>query len=231
MDNNNKFLLISNYIKETNSDLRKNFGTEEFSFYFYGLVKMTKPTTILELGTGYGGVAFLSALACQENQKGKIITVDDGRIGINYNHHDLIYKKVKEFGIENFIDYRKDSINLFNLHQLNDVESVDIIFNDIDSGPEAVYGLLAWTLPRVKNQCTIFIDKGNFWPTKVTIKNIVRLFNQGKFPDEFLNLFKDRAQLIDITSKFEFFYDFIEKDTMHSQDSVAVIKIKKYDNS
>ena len=227
MNNLEKFLSISTYINETNKDLRKNFGSEDFCYYFYSLIKMVKPKTVIELGTGYGCTAFLSAFACEENNVGKIITVDNGSVGTNYNHHDYIYKKVNEFEIEKYIEYRKDTINLLNPYQLNDIDHVDILFNDIDCSPESFFALLAWLLPRIDKQCYFFIDKGAFWPTAMSIKDTVSLLNQGKVPSILLQFNQDEQLICNLVKKYEFSYDFIEKNVIHSQDSVALIKIKK----
>lgn len=227
MNNLQKFIDISKYINETSQDLRKNFGSDDFSFYFYGLIKMIKPETILELGTGYGCTSFLAALACEENNKGKIITVDDGRTSINFNHHDFIYKKINEFSINNYFEYKKDTINLLNPYQLNDIEYVDILFNDIDCSPESFYSLLSWILPRIKDQCYFFIDKGGVWPTAMAIKNTVSLLNQGKIPSILFQFNQNETAISDIVKRYEFSYDFLEKKVIHSQDSVALIRIKK----
>jgi predicted O-methyltransferase YrrM len=54
------------------------YGTEDFAIYLYSITKMFKPNVVVELGTGFGTTTLWSALALQENQKGKIYTVDDG---------------------------------------------------------------------------------------------------------------------------------------------------------
>jgi hypothetical protein len=227
MNDLQKFIDISKYINDINSDMRKNFGTGDFCYYFYGLVKMLKPKTIVELGTGYGCVSFLTALACEENNFGKIISVDDGRVSMDYSHHDLIHKKVTEFNIEKTFEYRKETINLSNPYQLNDIECVDILFNDIDCSPESFYSLLTWLLPRINNQCYFFIDKGAIWPTAMTIRSTVDLLNRGKVPNIMIQMSKDELELCNLIKKYEFSFEFIEKNVMHSQDSVALIKIKK----
>ena len=55
-----------------------HYNTHDFSVFLYSLIKMQKPKCVLELGTGFGVTAFLAAQACKENNKGKVITIDNG---------------------------------------------------------------------------------------------------------------------------------------------------------
>ena len=82
-------------------------------------------------------------------------------------------------------------------------------------------------LPRIKDQCYFLIDKGAVWPTAMAIKNTIDLLYRGKVPSILFQFNQSEDKLSDIVKKYEFHYDFIEKNVMHSQDSVALIKIKR----
>ena len=58
--------------------LAEVYGKESFCYLIYSLIKMQKPKTIIELGTGLGTTALMIAQALKENNKGKIWTVDNG---------------------------------------------------------------------------------------------------------------------------------------------------------
>ena len=59
--------------------LAEVYGKENFCYLIYSLIKMQKPETIIELGTGLGTTALMIAQALKENNKGKIWTVDNGK--------------------------------------------------------------------------------------------------------------------------------------------------------
>ena len=65
-------------LKQFTDSVGKIYGTEDFSLYLYSLVKMTRPSTVLELGTGLGTAALWMALALKENNNGILHTIDDG---------------------------------------------------------------------------------------------------------------------------------------------------------
>src|SRR3546814_9559653 len=60
-------------------DVGAGYGTEDFSFFLYALVKMHKPGRVLELGTGTGASSFWIARGLLENGSGSLLTIDDGR--------------------------------------------------------------------------------------------------------------------------------------------------------
>jgi hypothetical protein len=56
----------------------EHYGSEDQSIFFYSYVKMQRPKTVLELGTGLGHTALWVAQALKENDRGHIWTVDNG---------------------------------------------------------------------------------------------------------------------------------------------------------
>src|SRR6056300_582195 len=65
-------------LKQYTDSIGSIYGTEDFAIYLYSIVKMMKPQTVVELGTGLGSVALWTALALEENKSGVIHTIDDG---------------------------------------------------------------------------------------------------------------------------------------------------------
>lgn len=225
MDNFNK---IINYTKDTDS----HYNTSGFSFYLYGLIKMIKPKSIVELGTGLGTTSFLAAQACKENNKGKVITVD--------NSQDTIYNKFRlpndftklqtEFKLEHFLEFRNINLDLNTLQGLEDIQTVDILFNDIDCGPHYFLTILNWILPRVNKECYFIIDQGaTYWPNYCAIELTLPILNQGKIPDILLSIIDDREQFKSLLEKFKFSVHHILKDETNDtlQDSFSIIKIEE----
>ena len=54
------------------------YGTEDSTVFLYSIVKMQRPKTILEIGTGLGVCAFQMAMAVRENDYGHVYTLDNG---------------------------------------------------------------------------------------------------------------------------------------------------------
>lgn len=209
-----------------------HYNTSGFSFYLYGLIKMIKPTSVVELGTGVGTTSFLAAQACKENNKGKVITVDNGQDTV-YSKFSLPSDFVKlqsEFELDNFLEFRNLNLNLHTLEGLEDIRTVDILFNDIDCGPHYFLTLLKWILPRVNKECYFIIDQGaTYWPNYCAIELTLPILNQGKMPSILLDIVDDKEEFKNLLEKFKFSVQHILKDETDDnlQDSFSVIKIEE----
>lgn len=220
--------IIHEYVKKHG----EYFGTDGFAYYMYGLIKMIKPDNIIELGTGYGVTSFMAALACKENNKGKIITIDDGSHFKNFNHKDFIINKIDEFNLNNFIEFKNFKLNLDNFIELNYIKNVDIFFNDVDASPLYFLNILNWLLPRLNNTTYFFIDGGaTFWPCYCAIELTIDKLNKNKIPltqSEKLNFSKESEEII---KKYSFSSYYLKKNTENvmnpKQDSFALIKIER----
>jgi predicted O-methyltransferase YrrM len=63
-----------------NKDLKISeiYGTENFCYFLYSLIKMEQPKTVVELGSGFGIASFMIGQALKENNIGKLWTIDNG---------------------------------------------------------------------------------------------------------------------------------------------------------
>jgi hypothetical protein len=222
-----QFNNIINYTKSTDS----HYSTGGFSFYLYGLIKMIKPQTVIELGTGVGTTCFLAAQGCKENNKGKVITVDSGadKTASNFNVSKDFNNLKTQFELDNFLELRNLTLNLKDLTPLDDISEVSILFNDIDCSPHYFLTLLQWILPRVKNECYFIIDRGaTYWPNYCAIELTLPQLNQGKVPDILLSMVNDGLKFEKLIRRFKFSVQYVLKDVEedNTQDSFAVIKIE-----
>lgn len=102
------------------------YGTEDICMFLYSYVKMTKPETIIELGTGLGCCTFWMAQALKEiNQGGRIITYDNGSQWdeVEQKHRSILYKipyynyesylttLVYEFKLDEFITFKNQDVD------------------------------------------------------------------------------------------------------------------------
>lgn len=221
------FLKISSYAKE----IGHIYETGDFAFYFYGLMKMIKPSVILELGTGYGATAFLAAQACKENQRGKIITYDDGsQWQESFDYNNFIQGKISEFNLESVLDFRKTSLNLLNFEELKDLKEVNVIFNDINAQPKYFFSILNFLLPRINKEAYFFIDRGaTFWPNFCAIELSLEKLNYGKIPRSIYQFVENPEEFERLVRKYKFSVQYVKKDTKTDQDSFALIKIEEFD--
>ena len=192
---------------------------------------MIKPTTVVELGTGVGTTCFLAAQACKENNKGKVITVDNGGDirDSNFDINTDFPLLQKQFELDTVLELRKLTLDFKDLSVLNDIEEVGILFNDIDCSPHYFLTLLRWVLPRVKQECYFIIDRGaTYWPNYCVVELTIPQLNQGRIPDILLSLVDEPKTFEALVNRFKFSVQYVLKDVVpgDTQDSFAVIKIE-----
>jgi predicted O-methyltransferase YrrM len=223
-------------IKKFTDSIGTIYGTEDFSIYLYSIVKMIKPKTVLELGTGFGTTALWAALGLQENNQGVIHTFDDGS-----EWH--ITKKAKdhfqEYYKEDYKEYIMNLFNEFDLHnqisfynhkisKISYLNNIDIIFCDYSHGPYSVIKLFADYLSRMSETSYIFIDSAStYYSSFHTLESMIGYFNLGKIPKTIYEMI-DGPDLQNfhqkvLTSKFELTH--IIESKQRNQNSTAQIKI------
>ena len=229
MNTKDTFGDINQYVKSVGHI----YETEGFAFYLYGLIKMTKPSVIVELGTGHGATAFLAAQACKENNQGKVTSLDDGsQWPEDFDYGVFMNQKIDEFQLSPYIDFRETELNLTTLEQINDLQEVNIIFNDINAQPRYFFSILTWLLPRVNREAYFFIDRGaTFWPNFCAIELTLEKLNLGKIPKSLFEFVanENRELFAGLIKKYKFSVQYVKKNNQTDQDSFALIKIEDYD--
>ena len=213
---------IISYNKE-----HSEYGTEEFAHYMYGLVRMTKPNLFLELGTGHGSTAFMVAQAMKENGKGKVITLDNGgQHGGGYQQK--ILNKIKEFELENHIEFR---FKEFNIDAIKDIQIVDIVFSDFNRHPMHINMLLSWIIKQIKNRTLLFIDgAATYYDSFNYLELMVAALSKNKIIKALSDVYKDDEDLIKKSMLYNFVLDHYYKDIdKPNQDSFSLLKIERKD--
>ena len=216
------------------------YGTEDFNIYLYSLVKMTKPRSILELGTGLGSSSLWIALALQENNQGTLFTIDDGSEWERLKTaKDLFGEYFEEeypkyiSGLVNKFEFQKE-IKFYNqkVSHFNFNERYDMVFSDFSHGPYFILKLISDILPMMEDNSFIFIDSAStYYSSFHTLEALINMFNLGKVPrtveelvdKNMLDKFYKKVQ----SSKFELTHVIENKD--RSQNSTAQIKILPID--
>jgi hypothetical protein len=231
---------FSEIIKYSQSAQEKlNYNTVDFSIYLHGFIRMFKPACVLELGTALGVTSFLSALACKENNYGKVITIDDSSHHIdqlfeNLKYEQYIDKKINDFKLNKFIEFKKYTLNhnsfpLF-LNDLN-VPEIGIVFNDFDEDPFYILMTIIWMLPRVNKEAYLITDGAalNWWPHCYT-ELLMNQLKNGKIPKDLADMVDEESlqKLYLLLQRFNFSHmEFIKHKCEH-QNNFTIIKI--YEN-
>ena len=216
------------------------YGTEDFAIYLYSIIKMTKPKTVLELGTGFGTTTLWAALGLQENNSGVIHTVDDGseweilrkakHLFETYYREDYkvyIYDLIQQFDFSNQISFYHQKIT-----KINYLNEIDILFCDYSHGPYSVIKLFTDYLSRMSENSYIFIDSAStYYQSYHTLEAMISYFNAGKIPKTVYEMI-DGADLQAfhqrmMTSKFELTH--LIENKQRNQNSTAQIKISPID--
>ena len=220
-------------LKQFSDNVGTIYGTEDFSIYLYSLIKMKRPQSVVELGTGVGSVALWCGLALQENNQGKIYTVDDGSDWINLapvaDRFGVLYNSCYKDYVSNLVDYFQLVDYVVPIHKninMMDVSNVDILFSDFAHSPFDITKLLSQYLPRMSECSTIFIDSAStLYPSYLMLENIVRNLNEGIIPRSLLELCSEVNKLEHIVKTSTFKIDHIIENKNRDQNSTTKIDI------
>jgi hypothetical protein len=200
---------------------------------------MTRPKTVLELGTGLGSTALWAALALEENAHGIIHTIDNGSEWHTMRSIDSI---LGDFYRKDYADYVKNLISYFELHNhinfINDtisdnyVDKIDILFCDYSHGPHAVTKLIADYFLKMNPNSFIFIDSAStYYPSFQLLESMISQLNSGKIPLTLIEMVsKDKLQVFQdkvINTKFELTHLIENKN--RNQNSTTQIKLSPVD--
>jgi hypothetical protein len=244
-----KDIIERNNLKIDNFSLSEDYGTENFCFLLYSLIKMQKPKNVLELGCGYGCVSTIIGQALKENKKGKLWCIDDQsdwphikevlkKIKEDYNTYDeYINFLINKFELNDYIEYKNININFEsrNIFLIN--EPIDMLFVDAGAtGPVECGQILNFYLPKMSEYSDIFIDRASTINNSfLALEYIVDVLQKGKIPKILL---KDKTK-----DEINYIYDFVKRSKFtlvhlaespqdkfnQIQNSTAWIKIEPID--
>lgn len=179
------------FLKQYTDSVGEIYGTEDFSLFLYSLIKMRKPKTIVELGTGLGSVALWAGLALEENKDGVLYTVDNGS---EWGHLKQAKPRMGPLFREQYLEYVNNLIDKFELNDYikfihRDIsiselpDSIDIVFSDFSHGPGDILQLLPELLMKASDTSIIMFDSAStYYSSYHTLEAIVSMFNNGKVP-------------------------------------------------
>lgn len=222
------------FIKQYTDSIGSIYGTEDFSIFLYSLIKMRKPQTVVELGTGLGSIALWAGLALEENGAGQIYTVDNGA---EWNHLKQAKPQMGPMFREQYLEYVNNLIDKFELTQYikfihRDIstiglpDKIDIVFSDFSHGPIDILNLLSELLPKMSETSIIMFDSAStYYSSYHTLEAIVDMFNNGKVPASMQN--KEEVQ--QIVSRSKFTLQHVVESKNRAQNSTACIYIQPVD--
>jgi hypothetical protein len=246
---NLKDIIDRNNLKIGGYSLSEEYGTENFCFLLYSLVKMQRPKNVIELGCGHGCVSTIIGQALKENKKGKLWCVDNQqdwpqlkqqleKIGEHHNSYDEYFNfLINKFKLNDYVVYKNMTIDFEsnNIFKIND--PIDLLFADATpSGPLDCAHILKFYLNKMSDYSDIFIDKAStIIPSFMTLEYIIDALQKNKIPKFLL---KDKTE-----SEINNLYDFVRKSKFtlihiaestenkinHYQNSTAWIKIEPLD--
>jgi predicted O-methyltransferase YrrM len=222
------------FIKQYTDSIGPIYGTEDFSIFLYSLIKMRKPKTVVELGTGLGSIALWAGLALEENASGIFYTVDNGA---EWNHLKQARPQMGSMFREQYLEYVNNLIDKFELTEYikfihRDIsvrelpDRLDIVFSDFSHGPIDILSLLSELLPKMSNTSIIMFDSAStYYSSYHTLEAIVDMFNAGKVPASMKN--KELIQQLVSASRFKVQHVVEAKD--RAQNSTACLYIEPVD--
>jgi predicted O-methyltransferase YrrM len=194
---------VEDYINHRSSSEARTvselYGTESFCYFLYSLIKMDRPSVVIELGCGGAATTLMAARALSENGHGHLWTIDNGSDWTS----DLVRETCLDaFGgnerVESYTDFIGKLVERFSLSEqvtlvdmtLNGIEffdpgrRIDMVFSDATpSHPEGCLSLLKYYLPRVNPYSSIFIDRaGTINHAWLLLRFLVDRLQAGKIP-------------------------------------------------
>jgi predicted O-methyltransferase YrrM len=196
-------LTLDHYLNRRTSEeawtVGELYGTEHFCHFLYSLVRMDRPSVVVELGCGGGATALMVSKALHENGHGHLWTVDNGsdwnvefirrtclsafdRFDSDETYAAFIQGLLDTFQfseVATIVEMDLDGLNLF-----DPGARIDMLFCDaIPSHVEGCLSLLKYYLPRVSDFSSIFIDRaGTINHAFLFLKYVVAELNTGKLP-------------------------------------------------
>jgi hypothetical protein len=215
------------------------YGTEDWSIFMYSLVKMHRPETIVELGTGIGATAFWMAQACRENSFGHVTTIDNGshwtdvikgsdNLFLDDEKFDDIDKFMEymltKHGLKEFVSFVNTSMPPYPIPE----KPIDLLFSDFKHDPNSIMDILAQYLPRMSPVNSIFFDAASTSFSSFSyLELLIPLLNKGVVPDMLWQKIdieqREKVKALVVNSVFELKH--MTKQNKPPQNSTAWIQI------
>ena len=201
------------------------YETFDFAIYLYGLIRMIRPRLFIELGTGYGSTALLTAQAFEEIGSGRTVTIDDGSQWTEKtDYQSYVRGRIAEFELESTCDFICG--NDFEI--LKSQSAPEILFNDIRTEPEYNVKLLVWLISKLESECYFFIDRGATVPPCVwMLEAVIPELNRNRVPPAILKYIEDPDAFAQRVSELRFDLQYVRKAARSDQDSFVCIHLSK----
>ncbi len=229
------------------------YGTEDFSLFLYSLVRMHRPSTVVELGTGYGVSAFWMAYALEQNGAGHLWTVDDfSSFEDDPTAIDSLQAHLRDWGLpadrctspKGFFETVARALGVEKRFTLIrgkirlDTASVgrqpfarnhiDLLFSDFSHGPAEIVSLLGSFLPRMAPAASLFIDSASTsFTSYLLLEKLVAELNAGHVPAIFGE--ERRALLEEFVRRSRVVLVHLTERKPRSQNGTAWLKIEPHD--
>ena len=215
---------------------KTDYGTENFCYFLYSLIKMEQPDNVVELGIGQGVSTCMMAQALKENGKGVLWGIDNGEDWkLDGSYENFVNKLLKKLKLEKFVRFK--NITLTDKQFFDPQKPIDILFADAGgTGPLNCINLLRYYLPKMNRYSSIFIDRSStIHHAYLMLEQIIKHLQNRQIPFCLLPSGDDRGvknlQQLVHTSKFTLIHlTETEKAKINKfQNSTAWIKIEPLD--
>jgi len=212
------------------------YGTENFCYFLYSLVKMAQPDNVVELGVGEGVSTCMMAQAMKENGKGVVWGIDNGKDWkLDGSYENFLNKLLEKLELEKFVHFK--NITLTDKQFFDPKKPIDILFSDAqDSGPRGCINLLRYYLPKMNRYSSIFIDRAStIHHAYLVLEQIIKHLQDKQIPSCLISSLGHKEvknfQRLVYTSKFTLIHLTETKKAKinKSQNSTAWIKIEPLD--
>lgn len=223
-------------IKHFTDSIGSIYGTEDFSIYLYSLIKMRKPHTVVELGTGLGSIMLWAGLALEENESGKIYTVDNGsewsrlragisNLSLNESYPAHIANLISHFKLEKQISFINTSVSNASLP-----DDIDILFSDFSHGPSDIIRLFIDYFLKMSDNSIIMIDSAStYYSSFLMLNQLVEILNKGTLPKSILDRCASPRLMLEKIKHCSFSLHHVIENKDRAQNSTACIYISPID--
>jgi hypothetical protein len=227
-------------LKEYTDRTGEYYGTSERCVFLYSLIKMHRPRSVYEVGTGLAGSALWMASALAELGEGKLYVTDGGfdwgekkwkllrPHEIRPTHAEFFTALVERFGLSDFVEFRTARFPPFPEFSTE----YDFVFTDYRHGFENILDILAHFLPRLSRTSSLFIDSApSLSGSYLMLRELMRMFERGKVPELLMQRIPpehlQRASLFVQSSELQFIP--LVEAQRSSQNAMAWLRIQPAD--